>query len=78
MINIQCTNVYLGEYENNLRSGFGSFMNVSVKYEGNWLNGFKHGEGFFRTGRYEIKGNWKEDRLFFASELIELATKNKY
>lgn len=58
------TETYKGQYEGNLKSGFGLQHTEKYKYEGEWKEGMRHGEGTYwsktddgsLTRKY--KGEW--------------------
>ena len=46
---------YIGDYENNQKSGYGVLYNCdeTIAYEGHWKNGLPDGKGF----SYDLNGN---------------------
>ena len=56
-------NVYEGNYENNLRNGYGKMTwSDGDVYEGNWKNDYQHGYGKYTWPDGDVyEGNWKND-----------------
>lgn len=51
---------YVGEYCEDLKSGFGVFTFKDGRiYEGEWLNGKQHGRGIFRKKNIAREGIWE-------------------
>jgi len=56
---------YTGEWENNQRSGYGTFVwENGITFAGNWKNNVRNGQGtlYFSDGR-QLEGSWKDDKL---------------
>ncbi|UTW67598.1 phospholipid carrier-dependent glycosyltransferase [bacterium SCSIO 12643] len=56
---------YTGEWENNERSGYGTFVwENGMTFAGNWKNNVRNGKGtlYFSDGR-QLEGSWENDKL---------------
>eukprot|EP01156_Anaeramoeba_ignava_P022719 Anaeramoba_ignava/c20975_g1_i2.p2 GENE.c20975_g1_i2~~c20975_g1_i2.p2 ORF type:complete len:193 (+),score=74.94 c20975_g1_i2:2129-2707(+) len=53
---------YEGEWENDLRSGSGTFINKNIKYYGEWKNNLPNGKGNLTISNKDITNNEIQDR----------------
>lgn len=58
--------IYYGEWHNDKKHGYGTFINNGEKYIGYWDNDKKHGEGILENIRWGAKiiGEWKDNKPF--------------
>ena len=71
--------VYLGEYQQNLRNGFGRLETSNSVYVGNFKKGKKHGLGYVKIdgGKETYFGYWKDDKKSGVGYSINDRTKMK-
>ncbi|CAH1780099.1 unnamed protein product [Owenia fusiformis] len=74
ILDMNCTETYMGEWKNDKRSGFGiSERTDGLKYEGEWFNNKKHGYGVtsFKDGTRE-EGKYKNNVLISSGKKTKL------
>jgi hypothetical protein len=55
--------VYIGEYFNNKKQGFGLFEGNGKSYEGYWYSGRPHGKGKIIKGNIVEEKQWHKGRI---------------